>query len=265
VAETLESEIKRLNGFRESWGQVTVQRPSEVVVDDVELSYGKDSEAVLSNVSLTLSLGERVGIVGPSGGGKTSLCRGLLGLLPIPAESLRVDGVLLRDLSLSSWRSLVGFVPQDPVLIRGSIRDNLNFFREEKDDEVLWSALQASNLADDVTKLPNGLDTWLGAGGHEFSGGQRQRLAIARALLGDPKLLVMDEPTSSVDYKSERAIVEAIGQLSREKCLVIVTHRPEIIADCTRLIVVENGRITADGERNQVCGYNDFAHALLGG
>jgi len=265
ISETLHSEISRLDAFSETWGEVSLERLSEIKLQRVDLSYGRGVAPVLSDVSVRFSPGERVGIVGPSGSGKTSLCRALLGLLPVESDALRVGGFQFDQLSQSTLRDFVGFVPQEPTILRGSLRENLIFFRDAREDEVLWGALRASNLAEDVGQLPNGLDTMLGPGDHEFSGGQRQRLAIARALVADPKFLVMDEPTSSVDYHSERAIIESIRNLPPETCLVIVTHRPEIISDCTRLIVVEQGRITADGERSEVCRVNDFAHALLEG
>lgn len=265
VSSAFMSEARRLESGRDYWGSVEKERFSEIYLSTKRVAYGEGSDVALESLSLKLRPGERVGVVGPSGSGKTTLCRAVLGLLPLEDKALQVDGVVLRDLSESTWRNFVGFVPQNPSVIRGSIRSNLIFFRETREDSELWHALRLANLAEEVMALEDGLDTLLGAGFHEFSGGQRQRLGIARALLADPRLLIMDEPTSSVDFQSERAIVGAIRELPEELCLVIVTHRKEIISDCTRIIVVEDGRITADGARNEVGRSNDFAQSLLSG
>lgn len=265
ISAAFTSEVSRLESSSEVWGATEKRRFSEIHLNTTQVTYGEGREIVLASTSLKLRPGERVGVVGPSGSGKTSLCRAILGLLPVEDEALMVDGIPVRDLSESTWRSFVGFVPQNPSVIRGSIRSNLIFFRKSQEDAELWRALRLANLADEVMALGDGLDTILGAGFHEFSGGQRQRLGIARALIGNPQLLIMDEPTSSVDFQSERAIVSAIRELPEELCLVIVTHRKEIISDCGRIIVVENGRITSDGERSEVGRSNDFAQSLLRG
>lgn len=221
-------------------------RVTPLVFDGVTFGYAPDRPA-LAEVQMTIEPGEMLGVIGPSGAGKSTLAQLVLGLRT-PAEGIvTVSGVDLRHVDRTWWTRRVAFVPQDAVLFTGTVAENIRFFRDDLDDAALRRAAEQANVLADIERLPLGFDTHLGERGSQLSGGQRQRLSIARALVGDPELLVLDEPTSALDGQSEALIRETLAALHGRVTVVIIAHRMSTLDLCDRIAVIEHGRLTALG------------------
>jgi ABC-type multidrug transport system fused ATPase/permease subunit len=218
---------------------------------DVTFHYTGRVDPVLAHVDLRIGAGESVGIVGPSGCGKTTLVDLLLGLLEPSTGEILVDGEPLVPANLGSWRRQIGYVPQDTFLMDASIRENVLFFRAlpdtRGDTDAVWEALDAAQLAEFVRTLPDGIDTSVGERGVQMSGGQRQRLGIARAMLQRPRVLVLDEATSALDAATENAIVDTVAGLQGEVTMVIIAHRLSTVRRCERIVMMDRGAIADQG------------------
>ena len=193
---------------------------------------------VFSDLSFSVEPGEVVGIVGPSGAGKTTLVQLLLGVRAPDSGEILFSGVPIGSVSEASLRSQVSFVPQTASLIRGSLRDNIAFFRDDISDEAIMDAVEAAHLGPLARALPDGLDSDLGTSGHMLSGGQRQRVTIARALVTRPEVIVMDEPTSALDHEAEAVIRETIAELAGSHTVFVIAHRQSTIEVCDRLVAL---------------------------
>jgi ATP-binding cassette subfamily C protein len=222
-------------------------------VDRVAFSYEGSEEPVLEDVRLEIRRGEALGLVGPTGSGKTTLVDLILGLLSPSRGRVIVDGVDLKGRE-AGWRRQVGYIPQDIFLADVSIRENVAFGvpREEIDDEAVWKALERAQLADFVRTLPRGLATAVGERGVRVSGGQRQRIGIARALYDDPEVLVMDEATSALDTETEQVVMAAIERLKGGRTLILIAHRLTTVESCDRVVLIREGRIVAEGPPGDV-------------
>jgi thiol reductant ABC exporter CydD subunit len=205
-------------------------------VDRLRVTYPGRSEPALDGVSLAIEPGEVLALVGPSGCGKSTILGALLGLITPDSGSIRVGGVDLADLDLDAWRARLAWVPQRPHLFKASIAQNVRLSRSGASTEEVWGAVTTAGLADVVRNLPQGLDTVLGERGAGLSAGERQRVALARAFLRDAPLLLLDEPTANLDGETERGVVEAIGRLSRGRTVVLVAHRPALMAMADRVL-----------------------------
>ncbi|MSV90237.1 MAG: ATP-binding cassette domain-containing protein, partial [Actinobacteria bacterium] len=199
----------------------------------------------LKELTFLIKTGEVVGVVGPSGAGKSTLVQLLLGLREPTSGAIEIDGINLRDVDRASWNSRVAFVAQDATLFTGTVADNIRFFRSTVSDSDLRDAATQANLLNEIEHLPDGFDTFLGERGTRLSGGQRQRLSIARALAGRPEFLILDEPTSALDSHSEALIRDTIASLRSKVTVVIIAHRMSTIDMCDRIIVIEQGQMTA--------------------
>ncbi len=208
---------------------------------DYEYQVGRP---VLRDVSFSFGSAEAIGIIGPSGSGKTTLLELLLGLREPTRGALLIDGLDLRNLDAAQWWRRIAFVPQDPILIRGSIAANIAFHRDLP-QESIRKAAEDAHILEEIERLPAGFDEMLGASDARLSGGQRQRICIARALAGAPDLLIPDEPTSALDLRSEAMIQRALGSLHGKKTLVIVAHRLSTVARCDRVLVLVDGKVQA--------------------
>ncbi len=217
-----------------------------LTLDAVTFGYAPDRPA-LHDVTLAIEAGEVVGVIGPSGAGKSTLAQLLLGVRPPDAGVVRVAGVDLRTVQRRWWTRRIAFVAQDPLLFTGTVADNIRFFREGLSDADLRHAAASANVLADIEALPGGFATHLGERGSQLSGGQRQRLSIARALVGGPELLVLDEPTSALDGQSEALIRDTLAGLRGRVTTVIIAHRMSTLDICDRIIVIEDGRVTAYG------------------
>jgi ABC-type multidrug transport system fused ATPase/permease subunit len=219
-----------------------VGRIGALTFEQVEFEY-EPGRPVLRDVSFDVRHGEIVGIVGPSGAGKSTLVQLVLRLRDPVHGRVLADGRDVRALALDDWYRHMSFVPQDPVLFAGTVAENIRFFREGADDADVERAAKLANLHDEVMAMPLGYDTSVGERGGHLSGGQRQRLCIARALVEEPDLLVFDEPTSSLDVKSESLIRETIAGLKTRTTVFVIAHRLSTLTICDRIMVLLDGRV----------------------
>jgi thiol reductant ABC exporter CydD subunit len=208
----------------------------DLTIDGLRVTYPDRSEPALADLSLTVSAGETLALVGPSGCGKSTLLSVLLGLLRPERGSIRVGDMELAELDPDAWRSRLAWVAQRPHLFDASIADNVRLGRREASNEEVRAAIADAGLADVVANLPEGLDTILGERGAGLSAGERQRLALARAFLRDAPLLLLDEPTAGLDGHTEREIVQSIRRLAHGRTVVLVAHRPALVAMADRVV-----------------------------
>lgn len=216
----------------------------ELVLDHVSFEY-HEGQAVLSDLNATIAPREVVGVIGPSGSGKTTLVQLLLGLRSPTGGTVLADGRDIGTFSRAEWVRKVTFVPQAPRLIRGTIADNIRFFREGITDEQVEAAARLAHLHDDVAGFPEGYARDVGEAGGQLSGGQQQRLCIARALVESPDVLILDEPTSSLDVRSEALVRETLGELRERMTVVVIAHRMSTLDICDRIMVIQHGVIKA--------------------
>lgn len=239
--EELRGRLTSLRSERELTGTVSMPSLEGISVDDV--CYRYDDRAGVEGLSFGLAKGDAIGVIGPSGGGKSTLVQLLL-RLRVPAQGrISVGGVDYREIYADDWHRLVSLVPQEPKLFEGSILDNIAFFRGGFTRDEIEAAAENAHVAEDIRAMPDGLDTRLGPRGSGLSGGQKQRVAIARALVGKPQMLVLDEPTSALDSRSEELIRETIEELKGQVTLVIVAHRLSTLKCCDRVIAMRDGKI----------------------
>ena len=220
----------------------------EIVFDDVTFRYPARPEvSALNGVSLRVSPGETVALVGPSGAGKTTILQLLMRFYDPQAGVVRFDGIDLRDMARADFRRAIAMVPQDPVIFAASARENIRFGRPDATDAEVEAAARAAAAHDFLTALPQGYDSWLGERGVMLSGGQKQRIAIARAILRDARVLLLDEATSALDAESERAVQAAVESLAEGRTVLVVAHRLATVKRADRIVVFDGGRIVATG------------------
>jgi ATP-binding cassette subfamily B multidrug efflux pump len=215
-------------------------------VRDLTFAYNGRAPA-LSAVAFRVPGGGHAAVVGPTGGGKSTLAALMVRLFEPPVGTLLVDGVDVREIPLGSLRRLVGWVPQEPFLFSRSLRDNLRLADESAGDERLAAAIRAAGLEGDIAALPRGLDTVLGERGVTLSGGQRARVALARALVADPLILVLDDPFAAVDGVKEREILARLRPVRRDRTTVIITHRLRAAAEADWVVTLADGRVVEQG------------------
>lgn len=223
----------------------------EMVFSGVSFAYPK-GEVVLSDINLHIQPGEIVALVGPSGAGKTSLVNLIPRFYDPITGSIYIDGHDIRKLQLASLREQIGLVPQDPILFGVSIRENISYGRVGATDEEIIAAARAANAHDFIMKFPDGYETVLGERGQTVSGGERQRIAVARALLRNPGILILDEATSALDVKSEQLVQEALERLMKGRTAFIIAHRLSTIQFANRIVVLDRGRIIEEGTHSQL-------------
>ena len=219
---------------------------------NVSFAYGEGEMPALREVSFTIRTGERVGILGRVGSGKTTLERLILGLYQPTGGAVLVDGIDLRQLDPAELRRNIGYVPQDVTLFYGSLRDNIVIGMPEAGDDKVLRAARIAGIADFVDAHPHGYGMLVGERGESLSGGQRQGVAIARALVADPPILLLDEPSASMDHASEEALKQQLRAHGAGKTLIVITHRTSLLDLVDRIIVIDAGRIVADGPKAQV-------------
>jgi ATP-binding cassette subfamily C protein LapB len=232
-----------------------VHRPElrgDIEFKDVHFSYPNTQIAALRGFTCKIAAGEKVVIIGRIGSGKTTLQKLLLGLYQPTTGAVMIDGVDVRQLDPADLRRNIGYVAQDLTLFYGTLRDNIAIGAPYADDAAVVAAAEAGGMTEFVNRHPEGFDMMIGERGDSLSGGQRQGVAIARAFLMDPPILLLDEPTSSMDFSSEQQFKQRLKEMADHKTMLIVTHRNSLLELATRVIVVDEGRVVADGPRDQV-------------
>jgi ATP-binding cassette subfamily B protein len=218
----------------------------EIRFEDVAFGYGPGS-TVLSHVDLSIAPGETVAFVGPTGAGKSTMAKLLLRFYDVSAGRVRVDGHDVRDVSLGSLRRQVGLVPQEAFLFAGSLRDNIAFGRPTASDHEVEQAVKAVGLTGLVARLPQGLDTPVQERGQSLSAGERQLVALARAFVAQPRVLVLDEATANLDLQSELQVERALDAVLRDRTAILIAHRLTTALKSDRIVVIDGGRIAEAG------------------
>ena len=236
----------------------------EIDVDHVSFSYDTEEETggVLHDVSVRIAPGEVVAIVGPSGGGKSTLCQLIPRFYEVSDGAIRIDGEDVRKITQSSLHRAIGIVQQDVFLFADTVRENIRYGRPEATDEEIVAAAKRAEIYDDIMAMPNGFDTYVGERGTMLSGGQKQRVSIARIFLKNPSILILDEATSALDSVTEVKIQHAFDELSRGRTTLIIAHRLSTIRSADRILVIENGRIVEQGSHDALLEKNGEYAAL---
>ena len=234
--------------------QFDLPAPSEdLVVEGMTTVAPTTGTVLLSDVSFKLTAGQALALIGPSGGGKTTLARSLLGIWPLLRGSVRVDGADLKQWPTSFFTENVGYLPQEVALLDGTVADNIARFDPDADSKMIFRAARAAGIHDLIVRLPNGYQTQIGPSGQSLSAGQRQRVALARALYGDPFLVVLDEPNSNLDAEGEEALMKAIVKVrERGGIVVIVAHRPSVLQAVDMVGVVQGGKLVSFGPKEEI-------------
>jgi ABC-type multidrug transport system fused ATPase/permease subunit len=244
----------------------TIQFARIAFAYDVE---GRGRRNIVEGFDLTIPGGQRVGLIGASGAGKTTLMALLMRLHDVTAGAIRIDGQDIREVSLAGLRSALGLIPQDTSLFHRSLMENIRYGRPGASDAEVVVAARRAHAHDFIMELEDGYDTLVGERGLKLSGGQRQRIAIARAILRDAPILLLDEATSALDSHSEQLIQEAMREAMRGKTVIAIAHRLSTVMDMDRLIVLERGRIVGDGTHTQLLRqgglYAELWHKQSGG
>ncbi|MEY2689177.1 MAG: hypothetical protein RL375_3375, partial [Pseudomonadota bacterium] len=224
----------------------------EIELRNVRFSYPNREDAALDGISLRIPAGEKVALIGRVGSGKTTIQKLMLGLYAPSDGAVLIDGIDLRQLDPADVRRNLGYVSQDVTLFYGTLRDNIAFGLPYADDQAILAAAEIAGLIDFVNRHPRGFDMQVGERGELLSGGQRQGVGIARAVLNNAPMLLLDEPTSAMDFSTEALVTRRITEFAVGKTVVLVTHRTSMLSLVDRIVVIDQGRVVADGPRDRI-------------
>jgi subfamily B ATP-binding cassette protein MsbA len=224
---------------------------SQIECKDLNFSYDNENH-VLSNINLTVPVGEALAIVGPSGGGKTTITNLIPRFLDLKEGSILIDGIDIRDVTVASLRNQIAMVTQQTILFNDTVRNNIAYGDQQAPEEQIHEAAKAAFAYDFIQALPKGFDTIIGEGGARLSGGQQQRISIARAILKNAPILILDEATSALDTESEREVQKALENLMKDRTTLVIAHRLSTIKNADRIIVIKNGAIVEQGTHDSL-------------
>ena len=261
--KSLEETLSRYGDEKSHFGDIETVPQDSLKVKELSFEYTKN-EPVLKNLNFTIKQGEKIGIVGPSGTGKTTLINLLLRLIKPTSGKIEIGDIDIRNFTLQSWSKFTSFVPQETDLISGTLLSNVEFFRTDLSSNEKMNALTAVRLDDLIT--PNkGYESYeISEDGGNLSGGQKQRISIARSLAGSPKLLILDEPTSALDSRSESLIRETLSDLPTDVTIIVATHRISTLSVCDRVMILDDGEMVAfDSLENLNITHSHYRDLLL--
>ncbi|MCF8482944.1 MAG: ABC transporter ATP-binding protein/permease [Rhodospirillum sp.] len=241
--------------IRERPDAVTLDRETirgAVKLETVSFGYAPSRPPTIDGVSIDIPAGSHVALVGATGSGKTTLGYLLARLYDVDSGSVTYDGVDVRDLSFQSLTDMLGVVTQDPYLFNASVADNLRFAKPDASEDELITAAKIARIHDTVAALPEGYDTVVGERGHRFSGGEKQRLSLARTILRNPRVLLLDEATSALDTATERALSRALGELAKDRTTITIAHRLSTVRHADQIIVLDGGRVVERGTHEEL-------------
>ena len=228
-------------------------RGGEIVFDNVRFAYDP-ARAILKGISLTVRPGQKVALVGPSGSGKSTIGRLLFRFYDVTGGAIRIDGQDIRDVQQTSLHAVIGVVPQDTVLFNDTVYYNIAYGRDGATEAEVHAAAKAARIHDFIMSLPDGYDTTVGERGLKLSGGEKQRVGIARTLLKNPPILILDEATSALDTQTEQSIQESLTEMGQGRSVITIAHRLSTIADADCILVLEDGRVTEQGSHEALLG-----------
>jgi ATP-binding cassette subfamily B protein len=225
----------------------------DIEISGLTFAYGKDARVpALNDVNLTIPQGSRIALVGPVGSGKSTLAALIARLYPVSPGTIRIDGADITELPTGRLRRSIGFVPQEAFLFSRSLRENILVGNEAASEEQIWRAVEVSHLTDDLQTFPSGLETVVGERGFTLSGGQRQRATLARAVVGEPRILILDDALSSVDADTEQAILRELRQVMDGRTSILISHRLSAMAEMDRIVVLDRGHIAEQGRHEEL-------------
>jgi ATP-binding cassette subfamily B protein len=248
IFEVMESEQERDDGKADFTAENV---KGDICFKDIQFGY-IENEPVLKGLNLDVKRGQKIAIVGATGSGKTTIVNLLTRFYEIDGGEITVDGVNLKDIPKDELRRSIAIVLQDTVLFSGTIKENISYGRENADISEIKAAAVHANADEFIEHLPNGYSTQLAEGGSNLSQGQRQLLSIARAVLADPKILILDEATSSVDTRTEMHIQSAMVSLMKNRTSLIIAHRLSTIRDADKIVVIDGGRVAESGNHDEL-------------
>lgn len=234
----------------------------DIDIDNIIFKYEKNNEEVFSGFTLNIKSGQTIALVGPSGGGKTTICNLIPRFYDVQGGSIKIDGIDVRDVTLQSLRRNIGIVSQDVFLFTGTIRDNLIIGKPDATDEEIMDACKKARIHDFIMSLKENYDTFVGERGLKLSGGQKQRISIARVFLKNPKIIILDEATSALDNITEREIQESLEELSKGRTNIVVAHRLSTIQNSDEIILVGKRGIVERGTHDQLMNLNGVYRSL---
>ena len=236
----------------------------EVCFENVTFKYGEENETVLHNINLHINVGENVAIVGPSGGGKTTICSLIPRFYEVNDGRITVDGTDIRDVTMASLRENIGIVQQDVYLFSGSVYENISYGKPDATPDEIYRAAHLAGADEFIKGLPDGYDTYVGERGVKLSGGQKQRISIARVFLKNPPILILDEATSALDNESERLVQKSLEELSKGRTTLTIAHRLTTIKNADKIIVLTSNGIEEVGTHEQLLASGGLYSSLYG-
>lgn len=244
----------------EKSGSVNLDSIDSIEFENTSFSY--DKKNIIDNLSCTLTKGKKYAFVGYSGCGKSTMLSLVNGIRKITSGIIRVNNINMDYINQSTYRQMIGVVPQTGLVFNGTIRDNIIYGCENISDNDIWEAIDKANLTEFISSLPDKLDTTIGENGMKLSGGQRQRITIARAFIRKPQLLIFDEATSALDNKSEAEVQKAIDNISNDVTVLIVAHRLSTVKNVDKIFCLDNGKIVEEGDYNELISKEGFFYSL---